>query len=201
MSGLLKTLLPPIFRFVDLDTVFGLIGQLRLIGPVVWLGVVIAVVQQDLPWKNTLLVVSAILPFVILLLSQLNFVRSVFWSANVSHRWLQPWFMEALDYIMKNSEEGNPSSIVKAMDHFCWTRGPMMNVGDVKGAIIDKVLLSVRPKVALELGTHMGYSAVRFGALVSPDSQYHAVDPDPMGQAMTAKLLAHAGLTNRVRLW
>lgn len=38
----------------------------------------------------------------------------------------------------------------------------MMNLGDLKGKELDKVVKSKDPKLLLELGTYCGYSAVRF---------------------------------------
>ena len=50
----------------------------------------------------------------------------------------------------------------KVIDEFVSNGHRMMNLGQQKGAIVDKVLEKVKPKLLLELGTYCGYSATRF---------------------------------------
>lgn len=88
-----------------------------------------------------------------------------------------------------------------------------------KGAIADDALESAFKTwaqtathgstfCAVELGSHCGYSSVRFASklktllLESKASSFKArlicVDPDPLGAAISAKMLWHAGLTELV---
>jgi len=76
-----------------------------------------------------------------------------------------------------------------------------MNVGDVKGLIVDKVLQASKPKVAVELGSHCGYSTIRFAAQLKQGAMLHSVDPDPLGHAVSAKLIDFAGVSDRVKTW
>ena len=52
------------------------------------------------------------------------------------------------------------------IDKFCWEEKWMMNVGDVKGKILDDAVNQTKPMKALELGTYCGYSSVRIGRLL-----------------------------------
>lgn len=61
----------------------------------------------------------------------------------------------------EHAERGNPESVLACMDEFASTTH-MMNVGDVKGKIIDEEISKKQPVIMAELGGYTGYSAVRF---------------------------------------
>merc|ERR1740121_1233920 len=85
----------------------------------------------------------------------------------------------------------------------------MMNVGDEKGALLDAAL---RERVAaacgaaragcdfqaLELGTYVGYSAVRMARFLPQGAVLFSVDPDPEVQRVAREVLQLAGLGDRV---
>lgn len=61
--------------------------------------------------------------------------------------------------------ERNPSSVLAALE--LWgERYPMYQIGATKGAILDDVVSASKPTLAVEIGTFLGYSAVRIGRLV-----------------------------------
>jgi catechol O-methyltransferase len=151
--------------------------------------------------QKFLLVLSVLFPILFVVLSYIPLARSIFWTINVFTRWITPTFFEAVDHILKNSEKGNPKSIVNAFDYYCWNKAKLMNVGDVKGEIVDQALLACKPKVAVELGSHCGYSTIRFASLLEPGAIWHSVDPDALGHSVSAKLVEHAGLAKIVNPW
>ncbi|EEY62735.1 uncharacterized protein PITG_14529 [Phytophthora infestans T30-4] len=71
---------------------------------------------------------------------------------------------KCLSFVHKNAKKGNPQSVVAAIDTFGYEHHWMMNVGDVKGEILDEELEKVKPKILVELGGHLGYSALRFAS-------------------------------------
>merc|ERR1719174_1638763 len=76
-----------------------------------------------------------------------------------------------------------------------------MNIGDIKGQILDKAVIEKRPHLALEFGTYLGYSATRIARLLQPSSRLISVDPDPKSHAAAAVMLGMAGLSDRVELF
>ena len=92
---------------------------------------------------------------------------------------------------LSNSER--LGKVIDLVDDYGWNRGWLMNVGDVKGKIMDEALqlrLSQGPvKVVLELGTFMGYSTLRLVRQLGANSSTEiiTVDPDVMAYAAPAK--------------
>ncbi len=83
-----------------------------------------------------------------------------------------------LTHVLANAKSGDAESVVETIDHYCWSsvRNWMMNVGDVKGKILDaeihKILSARRdanntqPIIAIEFGTYTGYASVRIARLL-----------------------------------
>lgn len=57
------------------------------------------------------------------------------------------------------SLRGNPVAIVEAIDTFGRTQNFLMNIGAPKGRIITSIIEECKPKVFVELGGYVGYSA------------------------------------------
>jgi len=150
--------------------------------------------------KSLLILISTLFPVVLWVVSRINTLRSFFWTLNTFTQWIRPVPFEALDYILTHAKQGDADSVVRAFDTFCWEKF-MMNLGDVKGLIVDKALQASKPKVAVELGSHCGYSTIRFAAQLKQGAILHSVDPDPLGHAVSAKLIHFAGVSERVKTW
>lgn len=71
---------------------------------------------------------------------------------------------ECLVYVKEHAQHGDPASVITAMEEFSKTTH-MVNVGPLKGAIVDAEIRKKKPLIMAELGGFAGYSAVRFGAL------------------------------------
>eukprot|EP00735_Rhodelphis_limneticus_P015325 TRINITY_DN954_c0_g1::TRINITY_DN954_c0_g1_i1::g.15922::m.15922 TRINITY_DN954_c0_g1::TRINITY_DN954_c0_g1_i1::g.15922 ORF type:complete len:264 (-),score=66.91,sp/O88587/COMT_MOUSE/48.42/1e-72,Methyltransf_3/PF01596.12/1.8e-23,Methyltransf_24/PF13578.1/2.1e-12,Methyltransf_18/PF12847.2/0.00033,Methyltransf_26/PF13659.1/0.0078,Methyltransf_15/PF09445.5/0.087,Methyltransf_31/PF13847.1/0.09 TRINITY_DN954_c0_g1_i1:47-838(-) len=106
---------------------------------------------------------------------------------------------KVLRYVFENAKEGDPESVMSAIDHFGSTQDWMMNVGDVKGQIVDSALRNATPAISLELGTYCGYSAVRNGRLLPAGSKYYSIDIDPFHAAIATKIIEFAGLGDKVK--
>merc|ERR1712224_788290 len=98
---------------------------------------------------------------------------------------------------MGNTKRGDADGVVAAIDEFCW-REPTMNLGDVKGAIVDAAFRQKAPKVAAELGAYLGYSTIRFARMLQQNAVLHSVDPNTMGEAVKRSFIYQAGVTDRV---
>ena len=49
--------------------------------------------------------------------------------------------------IIRTVPPGNPDAVLNAIDEYGWTTGFLMNIGDRKGAIMDRVIDKHQPKV------------------------------------------------------
>ena len=54
-----------------------------------------------------------------------------------------------LEHVIANGEKGNLSDVIKTIDEYCWNKEWHMNVGDVKGEIVDKMIEEQAPKTLL----------------------------------------------------
>jgi len=109
-----------------------------------------------------------------------------------------PQQVRLLEHVLQNAKQGDAEDIIDKVDEFCW-KNPTMNVGPVKGKIVDEVVLSMgsSPKIVVEFGSYMGYSTLRFANLLrktAPDAILYSVDPNPLGHAIKTTLLERAGL-------
>lgn len=103
-------------------------------------------------------------------------------------------------YVATKVKEGDAQGVVDAVDTFCLEEHWMMNLGNEKGAIVDKAVKEANPTVVLELGTYCGYSAVRLsvaaGAKEKSAFKYYTIDPHP--QAAAKVLFEKAGLGDKI---
>ncbi|ORZ33075.1 hypothetical protein BCR44DRAFT_1439050 [Catenaria anguillulae PL171] len=82
-----------------------------------------------------------------------------------------------LKYVQAHAEQGNPASVLKAMDEFARNAGGLMHVGDDKGPIVVNDIIGnfvpshvpspQDPVVMVELGAFLGYSAVHFASALA----------------------------------
>ena len=101
-----------------------------------------------------------------------------------------------------------------------------MNIGDHKGAILDAAVQKCQPKVtpchvhaamsslllvscctmrtsvqvAIELGTYIGYSAIRIAQSMPPGSKLYSIDPDEVHVQLAKQMVDHAGVSDKVEV-
>eukprot|EP00961_Rhodomonas_salina_P280529 3789380-Rhodomonas_salina.1 len=78
------------------------------------------------------------------------------------------------------AREGQVDEILDAMDEF-GLRYPMYKLGHEKGLILEEELskLNPKPKVALELGTFLGYSAMRTARILGEGGKLTCIEYNP----------------------
>lgn len=105
----------------------------------------------------------------------------------------------AIVAVFKNGKRGDPASVLKAFDEYCWASHWMMNVGDVKGALVRTALAALPPGArVLEFGGYCGYSAVLIGAALPPGGKLVSIEINPVSAALATKVVEHAGLAGAV---
>ncbi len=94
----------------------------------------------------------------------------------------------------------NAQRVVDLVDQYCNERHWMMNVGNLKGKIVDDAVRACDPTTILELGTYCGYSAIRMclaaRANEKPDFKLITIDPNPQPAARI--LFRLAGLSDKI---
>ncbi len=83
------------------------------------------------------------------------------------------------------------------MDAFAREQRFLMNAADRKGRELDALLTDRAWGRALELGTYLGYTALRLGERCA---EVHTVETDRSHADAAERVLAHAGLSGRVRV-
>jgi len=107
-----------------------------------------------------------------------------------------------LNYVFEHATEGDVTSVINTIDKFCSEKdGWMMNVGDVKGQLLDAELSKKKPKHAVELGGYCGYSALRIARKLAENNNgghLTSVEISPLHAAIATKILEFAGQRDRV---
>ncbi|XP_074062604.1 catechol O-methyltransferase isoform X2 [Macrotis lagotis] len=105
-----------------------------------------------------------------------------------------------LNWVKENATVGDPQSILDTIDKYCHLKEWAMNVGDVKGQIVDKVVEETKPKVLLELGTYCGYSAVRMARLLPPGGHLYTIEFNESFAAIAQQMIQLAGLQEKISI-
>jgi catechol O-methyltransferase len=99
--------------------------------------------------------------------------------------------------VLSTARVGDPHDAIRVIDEFAWGESFLMNVGDEKGAILDRALTKAAPQTILEVGTYCGYSALRM-AVAAPQAHITSIEFNEANKAIADRILTHAGVANRV---
>lgn len=58
--------------------------------------------------------------------------------------------LNVLDMVLRTTPPGNPEAVLDAIDNYGWNSDFLMNIGDRKGAILDKALQKRQPQVSTQ---------------------------------------------------
>lgn len=91
---------------------------------------------------------------------------------------------------------GNPKKVLEAIDEYGKTQKYLMNIGEHKSRTVVDLIQEQRPRVMVELGGYVGYSAIAFAqALKEAGGQrYFSLEMNPEFGAVIAMLVDLAGL-------
>jgi catechol O-methyltransferase len=109
---------------------------------------------------------------------------------------------KCLEYVLQHATPGDAQSVVNAMDDFAYEKTWMMNIGDVKGAIVDAEIEKAKPQVMAEIGAFCGYSAVRFAsklvAVSGPSAHFYSFEFSQHFASIASQIVELAGLADVV---
>jgi catechol O-methyltransferase len=103
----------------------------------------------------------------------------------------------AADYVISHARPGDVDGVLAAIDEFAHEKSILINVGDEKGALLDAAAKRADPRVALELGTYCGYSALRI-ARSAPAAKVFSVELAAANAEIARRIWAHAGVDDRI---
>ena len=103
----------------------------------------------------------------------------------------------AVEYVLQHARAGDIDDVLATIDRFGYEESILINVGDEKGAILDAAVRRANPTLALELGTYVGYGALRI-ARSAPNAKVYSVELAEANAANARQIWAHAGVADRV---
>uniref|UniRef100_A0A7S0L0X7 catechol O-methyltransferase n=1 Tax=Coccolithus braarudii TaxID=221442 RepID=A0A7S0L0X7_9EUKA len=105
-----------------------------------------------------------------------------------------------LRHVIANSTEGDPDSVIAAMDEFWNTyfNGKGSAEWALRGSALDVAMNKAAPGLCMELGTYCGYTAVRIGRLLPKGTHLVSLEIEPLFAAIASKVVEHAGLRDSV---
>jgi catechol O-methyltransferase len=163
-------------------------------------------VSGILPWIfGTFAFIAGIITVNTLLGKPIPFLRWSFISMALSMKTLtKEWQVgdgreeAAVQYVIKNSPQGDVLGAIKAIDNYAYQHKFLINVGDEKGELLDSAIKRVQPKIVLELGAYVGYSALRIARLLPKDGHLYSVEFNPENAKIARRVIEHAGVSQQV---
>ncbi len=102
--------------------------------------------------------------------------------------------------VLNNARRGDADDVIRVIDDFAYQDSLLINVGDRKGIILDVALERVQPTTILELGTYVGYSAIRMARKLQEEGRLYSVEFSEANATIARKIINHAGLSDRVQV-
>ena len=101
-------------------------------------------------------------------------------------------------HVLANARPGDLDDNIRVIDDFCATRSVLMNVGDEKGEILDRVIQRSSPRLLLELGTYCGYSGLRMARVMPQGARLYSIEYSEANAEIARRIWAHAGVADRL---
>jgi catechol O-methyltransferase len=108
--------------------------------------------------------------------------------------------LNCLAYVKKNARRGDSQDVLNTIDRFGWTEEWLMNVGDNKGEVLTEEVRKKQPKIALEIGAFVGYSAIRIASSLPENGRLYSVEISPANAAIAREMVSYAGLESKVTI-
>ena len=102
-----------------------------------------------------------------------------------------------VDYVCRHARRGDIADVLGTFDWYAYHKSLLINVGDVKGELLDAAVKRADPSVVLELGTYCGYSALRI-ARAAPSAHVYSVESSAKNADLARRIWSHAGVGDRI---
>jgi len=104
----------------------------------------------------------------------------------------------ALAFAREHAGEGDPESVLRALDRFARESRFLMNVGPEKGPWLEDEVRKIGPGArVIELGSYVGYSAILFSRNLGPAGRLVSVDVSASASRIARQMAQLAGLAER----
>ena len=103
-----------------------------------------------------------------------------------------------VQHLLDTAPEGDVQAALDAIDDFASKDSFLMNIGDVKGVLLDDVVERVRPMKAVELGSFCGYSGLRIARALPAGGSLFSIEMNPNNADVSTRVWNHAGVGDRV---
>ncbi|MBV8861893.1 MAG: O-methyltransferase [Mycobacterium sp.] len=103
----------------------------------------------------------------------------------------------AVEFVLRRARAGDIDDVLATIDRYAYDKSILMNVGDEKGALLDAAVRRADPKLALELGTYVGYGALRV-ARSAPAAKVYSVELAEANAVNARQIWTHAGVADRI---
>jgi catechol O-methyltransferase len=102
-----------------------------------------------------------------------------------------------VDYVCRFARRGDINDVLGTFDWYAYHKSLLINVGGVKGELLDAAVKRADPRVVLELGTYCGYSALRI-ARAAPSAHVYSVELSADNAELARRIWDHAGVGDRI---
>ena len=173
--------------------VAGLFGGIAIPAPG-WLLWIVAVTAAAVALNETL---GKPIPFL-----RWSFIRMLLGTRKLLEDWQVGDGREqrVVDYVLERARPGDIDDAVRVIDDFGWNESMLINVGDKKGPILDDAIRKAQPRLVLELGAYIGYSALRMTRCLPDGGRVCSVEFSAANAALAGRIIAHAGADDRVSI-
>ena len=103
----------------------------------------------------------------------------------------------AADYVEAHARRDDIDHVLATVDEYAYAKSFLVNIGDEKGLLLDAAVRRADPRVALELGTYCGYSALRI-ARAAPFARVFSVELSAANADVAQRIWRHAGVADRI---
>ena len=120
--------------------------------------------------------------------------HDLLWASTVSE------VAQAVDDAYPAPAPGDAGAVLQAFEYF-GKKYPMYSIGATKGKILDSAVAKAKPRRIVEVGSFLGYSAVRMAAKLPGDGTLACVEGNAEFARTAQGVVARAGLSDRVRFF
>ena len=106
---------------------------------------------------------------------------------------------DILPFIHATAQQGDANAVLAAIDTFA-AAYPMFRSGPEKGQLLERLVSECRPALALEVGTFMGYGAIRIARQLPQGGKLVSLEGDAAQADVARQIIAWAGLEGRVQV-
>ena len=124
------------------------------------------------------------------------------------HSFYETWIYQnptdILPFIFSKSKAGDAESVLSAMDQFA-SYYPMYKLTPAKADILKMAVVSCNPSHILEIGSFLGYSAIKIAACMPSTATLTCIEGNPQNVAVINEILGFAfrsreDILHRIRL-